>query len=441
MSVVSIKLENHKIHELVEMEVGPHGLIVKGPNGSGKSSFIDAFFIGLTGKEIPKCPITQGKDSSTIEILINDNELGEVKVTRKWTTKSNRIIVETSDGKVDSPQAFLKQLIGKISFDPFDFVKMPPLEQKRLLMDILGLELEDLEEEKKGFLDKANDYMYESERLTRNLQSFPEFEGELVLKSGDEIELKRKANQTKKENILSHRRKIENKEREVDEQNAIRMKHLEEKQAALDKIEQLGEELRKLSQKTQDCEELADAAKYKAEDFTDEKMGLIEELTKLPEPEETDFSEDLKEISAHNDAVNAENRRLDMVQNIESINEKRQNYLDKSKLVEEKRLQRIQSVKMPVEGLSIGDNGIEYNGLPFTPSQTNTATIIRVGVGLKMSMNPNLRIIRIKDWSLIDSKGQLEILEETQKDDFQLLVEKVEDSENIGFEMIEKVGE
>ncbi|MGI9420342.1 MAG: hypothetical protein ACR2RA_21165, partial [Geminicoccaceae bacterium] len=60
----------------------------------------------------------------------------------------------------------------------------------------------------------------------------------------------------------------------------------------------------------------------------------------------------------------------------------------------------IEAVKMPIDGLGLGDGVVTLNGIPF--DQVSTAEQMRTSVALAMAANPTLKVIRIKDGSLLD---------------------------------------
>jgi hypothetical protein len=86
---------------------------------------------------------------------------------------------------------------------------------------------------------------------------------------------------------------------------------------------------------------------------------------------------------------------------------------------------------MPIKGLSINDDGVIYNSIPF--NQISSAEQLKVSLSIAMSMNPTLRVIRIMDGSLLDDDN-LKLISEMAKDnDYQIWIEKVDSSGKVGF--------
>ena len=90
----------------------------------------------------------------------------------------------------------------------------------------------------------------------------------------------------------------------------------------------------------------------------------------------------------------------------------------------------VKNAKMPIEGLSFDDEGVLFKSIPF--SQLSAAEQLRVSISMAMVMNPKLRVIRIMDGSLLDTEN-MEIIKNMAKDnDFQVWIEKVDESGKIG---------
>ncbi len=87
--------------------------------------------------------------------------------------------------------------------------------------------------------------------------------------------------------------------------------------------------------------------------------------------------------------------------------------------------------KMPVEGLGFDLDGVTYNGVPF--SQASGAEQLRVSVAMAMALNPDIRVIRISDGSLLDSTNMARLAEMAQEHDCQVWIERVDESGHVGF--------
>jgi hypothetical protein len=99
---------------------------------------------------------------------------------------------------------------------------------------------------------------------------------------------------------------------------------------------------------------------------------------------------------------------------------------------EEKRI-ALQSATMPVEGLSLSAGRVIFNDLPL--DQSSDAEQLRMSVAIAMAGNPKLRVIRIRDGSLLDKHGMNLIADMAREKDYQVWIERVDSSGTIGIVM------
>jgi hypothetical protein len=105
-------------------------------------------------------------------------------------------------------------------------------------------------------------------------------------------------------------------------------------------------------------------------------------------------------------------------------------------IIRTNRLNLIQSANIPVHGLTFDEDGLLYNDIPL--AQCSDGEKLMVSMGISMALNPTMRVVRIKDGSLLGPKN-MKILEQMCKDkDFQLFLEKVNDRD--GYEKGGKIG-
>jgi hypothetical protein len=90
----------------------------------------------------------------------------------------------------------------------------------------------------------------------------------------------------------------------------------------------------------------------------------------------------------------------------------------------------ISEAKLPIKGLSIDIDGVTFDGIPFT--QLSSAEQLKVSLAIAMATNPELRVIRIMDGSLLDSENMKVINQMAKDEDYQIWVERVEDSGKVG---------
>ena len=108
-----------------------------------------------------------------------------------------------------------------------------------------------------------------------------------------------------------------------------------------------------------------------------------------------------------------------------------ESYTDAIEAREQQKRDAIAAADLPVPGLGFTDDGLTWDGHPF--EQASMAAKLRVGVALAMASNPRLRVLRIRDGSLLSEKSMAVIAEMAEANDFQVWVELVDTSGRVGF--------
>lgn len=79
--------------------------------------------------------------------------------------------------------------------------------------------------------------------------------------------------------------------------------------------------------------------------------------------------------------------------------------------------------KYPVPGLCASALGVTFNGIPF--SQCSAAEQLKVSVAIGLALNPKLRVLLIRDGSLLDEDSMKILCEMAAKADAQVWIERV----------------
>jgi hypothetical protein len=95
-----------------------------------------------------------------------------------------------------------------------------------------------------------------------------------------------------------------------------------------------------------------------------------------------------------------------------------------AKLTDE-RAALIAGAKLPIDGLSFTDEGLELNGVPFVPGKVSDSQILMTAAKLVIASNPNTRIFRIARGESLGSKRMQEIIDIATKNGYQGFIENV----------------
>lgn len=417
MKIVSLTAENVK--KLKAVEIKPDGSLVQitGANGSGKSSVLDAIYMALAGtKAIPSAPVRKGEAKARIKL-----DLGDVVVTRRFTAAGGTsLTVEAADGaRYGSPQKMLDELLGSLTFDPLEFSRMEPKRQLETLRGLVQIDvnIDQLDEDNKRDYDARTDINRRIKQLRAQAEAItvdPDAPAEPV----DVSELTAEMQRAGEHNADIERRRA-NREKAAEQIAGMR----KDAESGREKAAELRAKADRIEQ---------DAAT--AEARANELQAKIDAAGELPAPiDVAAISARINTAAATNRAVQDRELRADIERqaaaaeaNVAALNEQ----------MEERTRQRAEAIAgatMPVPGLSFGDGEVIYQDLPF--AQACSAEQLRVSVAIAMAANPKLRVLRIKDGSLLDENGLQLIAEMAAERDYQVWIERVDTSGKVGIVM------
>lgn len=420
MRIIQLHAENFKRLGLVEINPQGNVVTIGGKNGEGKSSVLDAIYVALKGRAVaPPMPVRKGQEKCTIRL-----DMGDVIVTRNFHAKdggatfTDTLKVENADGlRYSKPDAMLKSLLGEIGFDPFDFVNLKPKEQAARLLEMvpLSIDLEEFAEQDESDTANRRDENREVARLKAQIDGIPEEEvpAELPDRAALTDQLGDAANINGE--ITREQQRRDQEQKEIDRAETMAATYDETATRLL-------AEAKAAQEAAQQTREIA-ATRLKA-------LQALKPLDKFVDTDE--IREKLRGAEALQAIAERQNRRADLVKQLKDAENKSQAYTDALAARAKERNEALASAEMPVEGLSFavdadGVATLMFDGLPFDKDQISTAVQLRVSTAIGMAANPRLRVLRIKDGSLLDEDSMKILAKMADTEDFQIWVEVVGD--------------
>ena len=163
-----IRLESENVKRLKAVEITPEGnmVVIGGENAAGKTSVLDSIMYAIGGKScVPGEPIRRGEESAIITV-----ELDDLIITRSFTATGSYLKVANQDGaSFKSPQTMLDKLVGKLSFDPLEFLRFKPQEQHEMLRSLVGVDFTELDRERQSIYDARRDLNRDVEKMRGTL--------------------------------------------------------------------------------------------------------------------------------------------------------------------------------------------------------------------------------------------------------------------------------
>lgn len=410
MHIIELRAEN--IKRLTAVKIKPDGKVVtiSGKNGQGKSSVLDSIWYALGGAAAfdPE-PIHNGAEEAKVFL-----DLGDLKVTRKIRRRENGEIattlqVEKADGtRPGSPQTILNDLVGRFSLDPMEFARMAPKAQfDALKLLVPGLDLDAINDANKADYEKRTAENRRAKELTAAAAA--------ISVSG------KKAERVDKQPILDDLARAGEHNKAIAERMARRKQAEDDAKANEDTV-------RRLTSQIEDLEHQIEALRENVTEATKKATGLrqkLQEAPPLPEPLDTlKLTEALSAATAANEEADRQDRRAELERQAAAHEAAAKALTEAMEAREEHKRAAIAAAKFPVEGLSLGDEEVLVDGYPF--SQAATSKKIRTSVALAMALQPEIRVCRIMDGSLLDSDAIKIIAEMAEANDYQVWMEAVE---------------
>ena len=399
MKIIELQAENVMILKAVRIRPGDGPVILEGENGAGKTATLNCLLMPLTGEKVVD-PVREGKRKGMITI-----DMGDYVVKQNVTNGGSDLKVYGPGGKgkpLGSPRALLDTIVGKLGFDPGEFALMKPTAQRSILMELAGLDFTEH--------DSVRTEVYDNRTQTnRDLKA--------TLAQLDDMEAPGNSVPAKEISIAGALNSLDALKRQESD-HAVWATKVSGREDLLRDSEA---ELADLERRVKASKELNKNTKAEIDLLTKEEPPTVdpaelEDAQNIIENAE-EMNKAFRDAQAYNakdsEARDLENRSEQMTREIEQ--------LDKLKVTQ------ISEADYPIDGLTVDDDQVLFHGRPLRTMSSGER--IRVSVAIGMAMNPKLRVIIVKDGSLLDKAGMQAIIEMASKHDYQIWVERVSTGE------------
>ena len=412
MSVIKeLYVENFKRIKLVSIATEAFGNVItlQGKNGQGKSSIIDSLLAAFGGpKFTPLEPVRQGQKDAVVKATLDDG----TQITRHFLPEGKqRLTLVNPDGSAKkSPQAWLNQLMASVAFEPHKFILSTPVERVRILHQLLGLT-------ESGELAQRRQLIETRKLLKRNKK---EFTKQCVAEPLQDLSVETVSLQAVHDQLIQFKPALD----QLIRKDGDALDRWDSMHAALGQYEQIR------AQRSGET----DLLRAEVEQL---RRSLAEKGTKL---------HTLSEQQAKSPAVPPQ-----LQQDILTGREEAKVCLKQASQRAERSFAEKQMVKTEHEidetneAIIALDNSIEANievalgskeyaieddvmvsNVPF--SQISQSEQLLTAVKIALIQNPELRVVRLTEGSLLDTETQQKLLALAVEHNFQVWLEKVSDS-------------
>jgi len=424
VTVMSVESKNVMRIKAARVESdGKPMVVIAGNNEQGKSSLLTSMLVTL-GVKRPVELLRQGEKKGEVEVLLTNG----MKLTVSITPKGFYLKVLTADGEfVANPASALKEMTGGILVDPVALTRMAPDKLVEHVKTILGISTDELDKERDDLFSKRGEANKTARDEEGRLRAMPEgadverassveLSERLVEAQATEARLKRALelaafSEETEAKATDHQARIpssfeERKQAMLDRQETERSVLDDEYKAAVN----LAKEIRDAA--TVDCDTASAEAAEAAKALID-SAPIRESITKI---------DATNRLAAEYAA--AESQR-GIVRSAKGAAKALTDAL------EEKR-ESIRSIvggaKFPVEDMILTERGLEVDGVPF--AQCSQAQQLNIAVELGFTAAPELKVLVVRDGSLLDDKHLALMNEIAVKHEGQIWVERVGDRDD-----------
>lgn len=402
VKIIELRAENFK--RLKAVRVRPDGAVVQvtGRNGAGKTSVLDAIAAAVDAAALSlKMPVRKGEKKASLFV-----DLGDLRVTRTFTLEddgktSSKLLVESRDGfRAKNPQTTLDELMGKLTLDPLEFMRAKPEVRVGMIRSLVpGFDFAKNAGAEKEARDKRTD-------VNRVLKARVAARASVKLPDGPRPERP---------------------------DTAALTRQLEEADARNDRIRDQAASRARYAEKTDAMIEEAADLRGRADALdraVAERRKQVEALPPLDDTVDTALiRNELRDAAATAERCALHERAEQLDADLTKFSAQLESLSEEILRLADERSSAVASAALP-EGVKIEDGAVTMSGVPF--EQASAAEQLRVSTSIAMALNPKLRIILMRDGSLLDADGVRTIAEMADKNDFQVWLERVASGERAG---------
>lgn len=390
-----LRLEAQNIKRLHAIDITPdrHVVGVGGGNDQGKTTTLECIHWALAGAGvIQEMPIRTGQTKASIRV-----DLGSIIVTRTFSTSGgSKLTVEAADGTpIRQPQTLLDELHAKIAFDPGQFMRLKPQEQRATLSKLVGIDFTVLDAERAKVYTQRTELNRQSTQVEAQIAARPHHPGvpaELVSVADlvAQQDAARKANSDAQSRLSTLRDKwiTAASARQVAEQSLSDARAM---------VERLEGELARAKEAAAECEGNANltAAQAAAHQETFDMASIKVELQ-----DEAAIGAQIAAVSDTNEKVraNLELRKLQDSHN--RLRGEIQTATARIDSIDAQKEATLKAAQFPLAGLGFSDSGVTFNGVPF--EQAGSAVRLLASVRIAHLLNPRFPVILVRDAALVD---------------------------------------
>jgi len=398
MLITALEITDYKRVRKVAItpEADRHIILIGGKNAAGKSSTLDALTAAFGGaKQLALDPVRHGAEEAAIYVELDG---GKLTIDRTIDPDGKtKLEVRDAEGAVRRPQEVLDKLVGARFLDPLAFLALPAKEQRAQLMKLIpdARRIEDLDSKRARAFDRRTEI---GRDLTKADGELARLEVAEVGKAIDVAALNEEIRKLTETQQIGQRAELAMQGAAARRSDAKRRF-----EAAEIEILELEKRLEAVRARRDESKAVLDQAARAEATAVVELDAAAAEWQKL-QPRRDQVDADLKRADEHNRTVYAAEaqakRREETTTAVAKLKAHREDCTKALETIDKRKAEILVAAKLPVDGLSISDDGIELAGVPFV--QASASERLRVALALAIAGSPGLGDVWIRDGALLD---------------------------------------
>lgn len=190
--------------------------------------------------------------------------------------------------------------------------------------------------------------------------------------------------------------------------------------ASRTRVEQLEEELRKAREELADHERDLEVNRARYQECQAEA-----EVFTFPDPEEVRTQ--LAAAEETNRKIRENRQRKQLERELREKERQVESLTSAIEAIDAQKAEQLAAAQFPVPGLGFDETGPTLNGIPL--EQASQAERLRVSVAIGAALNPRVKVMLVRDGSLLDEESMRLLAELAEETGSQLWVERVGDGD------------
>lgn len=451
MYIKKLQLLNFQVIENFDAEFDGNVYLITGDNELGKSTLLKAIGALLTGQRDEV--LRNGASKGFAKMVVGDDG-EEYEVQLSFTEANPRgtlTIKQKSTGMQTNNVSMLQRLFGYQDFDAVEFSRWSESAEgrrkqiavvKSLLAPEVRQRIEDIDTKVSGLktertginrdvktfaalLEAAQNKLpadagrYKDEINLSALLEKQQINAQLIEKSKTvKAALEQRTAQLEElPNKMTFAQNVRDTELDMAEKEfaAAKQRYEDRKRSAIEKCDAT---LKELESSKADLELRKGNAEKWLQEF-EASRAQLEDTTKM-----------LADAKEHNERHKIVVDYADKKLQYDEVKAKAEQLDSEIAELGKERAELIAGAKLPIEGLTFTDDGLELHGVPFVPGKISDSQTMEIAAKLVIACNPNVKVFRIARGESLGAKRLQAIVELARKNGYQGFIEQVQRGQN-----------